>query len=1365
MSLLHFYRRPCLTEAQAKSLLARAQTETGLVLSAVESEYCFNVELDPAAGGSKGVLESGELKVLSYLLRETYEPSNFADKSFLAQADQGSFLIEVGPRMTFTTAWSSNAVSILRSCGLSRVSRIERSRRYRFTVASGGVGKQAGAVSSKSAGRVAALLHDRMTEMRYPSPLTSFSAVSGAAGQWATVRVVEEGEAALERASREGGYGFDKQDIKMYAQLFRDVLKRNPTTVELFDMAQSNSEHSRHWFFGGKMVIDGKEKSESLFKLVKKPHTASKPNNSVIAFHDNSSALLGAAHPRAIPLLVPDGKGLGPARMRQDQRKYHLLLTAETHNFPSGIAPFPGAETGTGGRLRDTHATGAGSLVQAGTAGYCVGNLNIPGYALPWEDPAFRYPGNKAPPLQIKIEASNGASDYGNKFGEPVIQGFARSFGLRVPAGVVSSAENGTENTGKPESKNATERMEWIKPIMFTAGLGQIDDAHLAKGAAEKGMLIVKIGGPAYRIGMGGGAASSMFQGENAESLDFDAVQRGDAEMFQRVNRVIRACVELGASNPIVSIHDQGAGGNGNVLKEICEPAGGRIDLRKLLIGDPTMSAQELWGAEYQENDALLLRPESLELFTALCARERAPFSVVGTVTGDGRIVVVDSQDNSKPVDLDLKHVLGKLPPKTFTSRTVRRPLRALSLPKGLTISAALDRVLRLVSVGSKRYLTNKVDRSVTGLIAQQQCVGPLQLPLSDVAVTAQSYLGLTGAAMGVGEQPIKGLLNPAAMARMSVAEALSNIVWAKLTAIKHIKASGNWMWPAKFEGGAADMYSAAEAMSALMIELGIALDGGKDSLSMAASAPGEPKPVKCPGSLVISAYCSVPDVRAVVTPDLETRGQGGKLLLVTLNGRCRMGGSALSHTYGQLGRESPDVDSAAALLAALETIQELVEAGDITAGHDRSDGGLVTALLEMGFAGNAGFDVDVDATAGGWTEDQLVARGGIDFLFNEEVGFVMEAPAARVSRVLARFAGDSPAARAGVRCSVIGTVANGTRVTIRLAGRTILDADVCSLRDTWEATSFELEARQADPACVAAERKSLASRKEPPYRVTFSPARSPARASTPHRVAVVRQEGSNGDREMLAAFHAAGFEAWDVHMSDLTAGRADLAGFRGVAFVGGFSYADVLGSAKGWAGTIRHDARLVRMFRTFYERKDTFSLGVCNGCQLMALLGWVPSTPELDQERQPRFVHNRSGRFESRWSTVRIEDKSNAIMLRGMGGSVLGVWVAHGEGRALFPDEKVYGDVEKNNQVPLRYVDDGGKPTEAYPFNPNGSVAGVAGLTSRDGRHLAMMPHPERCFLKWQWPYTPSSFKNLDASPWLRMFQNARVWCEEQRR
>ncbi|UCF40695.1 MAG: phosphoribosylformylglycinamidine synthase [Gemmatimonadota bacterium] len=1304
MSLLHLYRAPGLSPARTHALLLAARQRISPDIGDIETEWCFNIE---AAGGNS----RAELETMAWLLRETFEPEGFGLQSSL---DGDGELLEVGPRMNFTTAWSTNAVSICHACGLAKVRRIERSRRYLLRVGS--------PLGDEQRAAFLAMVHDRMTEIPYPGPLQSFE--TGLAPAPVTeIPVVEEGRAALERANREMGLAFDERDLEYYTDLFVQRVGRNPTNVECFDIAQSNSEHSRHWFFKGRLVIDGHEVPKHLIALIKDPLDAN-PNNSTIAFRDNSSAIRGCT----IRTIVPSRPG-EPSPFVFADESYDIIFTAETHNFPSGVAPFPGAETGTGGRIRDVHATGRGALVVAGTAAYCVGNLRIPGYELPWEDGDFAYPSNLASPLEIEIEASNGASDYGNKFGEPVIVGYTRSFGMRLPSG---------------------ERREWLKPIMFSGGIGQMDARHTEKEPPAADMLVVKLGGPAYRIGMGGGAASSMVQGENVEELDFNAVQRGDAEMEQKVNRVIRACVEMGDANPIVSIHDQGAGGNCNVLKEIVDPAGARIEIREIPLGDNTLSVLEIWGAEYQENDALLLRPERADLFRALCEREKVVFAFVGRITGDGQIVVYDRTDETTPVNLELDAVLGDMPPKTFELERIPPKLEPLALPPGLTVRAALERVLRLLSVGSKRFLTTKVDRSVTGLVARQQCAGPLQLTVADVAVIAQSHFGVTGAATSIGEQPIKGLLDTAAMARMCVGEALTNLVWARVTALEDVKCSGNWMWAAKLPGEGAALYDAAVALRDIMIELGIAIDGGKDSISMAAHAPdgqGGDETVKAPGALVVSAYVTSPDVTQTVTPDLKLPGAGRLLYVDLAAGRTRLGGSALAQVYGQIGDASPDVDDAALLKRAFNVVQRLIADGVISAGHDRSDGGLVTTVLEMAFAGNCGIEVEL--------EDETADP--IALLFAEELGLVLEVSAEHEARVLDAFE------RAEVPCVALGAVLAEPAVRIRAGGETVLEADVRDLRDLWEETSFRLDRLQADPDKVEQERTGLRHRTGPTFAVPFDPrptAPAVLESRTKHRVAILREEGSNGDREMTSAFFAAGFEPWDVVMSDLLTGRIELDGFRGLVAVGGFSYADVLDSAKGWAGVIRFNDALRDQFERFRDRSDTFSLGVCNGCQLLALLGWVP-WHGLTDEQQPRFIQNASGRFESRFTAVEIQP-SSALMLRGMEGARLGIWVAHGEGQAFFPEAEVLDRVQQEHLAPIRFVDDEGGITEAYPFNPNGSPRGIAGLCSPDGRHLVMMPHPERAFLKWQWGWMPRDLeRSLAASPWLRMFQNAREWCD----
>jgi len=1345
LSPSQLYRAPFLNDAQRDSLLRRARADRpASALASVDAEVCFNVELSSP-------LTPAEAETLGWLLRETYDaaPGSKAPgaghRGGLAAAPHlessaAAPVVEVGPRLSFSTAWCANALSVCRGVGLGgKVVRLEASRRYALTGA-----------TAEDVSAFAALVHDRMTEEVYTAPLSSF-AVDKVPDPVSTVPVLAEGRAALEKVNKSMGLAFDDWDLDYYTNMFTADIKRDPTTVELFDIAQSNSEHSRHWFFGGELIKeDGTPYPKTLFQLVKDTYEAN-PNNSVVAFKDNSSTIRGFTT-RALPPVKPGG----PSPVDVRSIDLDLLLTAETHNFPCAVAPYPGAETGAGGRIRDTHATGRGSLMGAATAGYCVGNLQQPGAVEPWEDASFQYPASLASPLQILIDASNGASDYGNKFGEPLVAGYTRAFGARMGNG---------------------ERREWLKPIMFSGAVGTMDHAHADKYDGEVGMLVVKIGGPAYRIGMGGGAASSVPSGSLDAELDFNAVQRGDAESSQKLWRAVRALAEMGDANPIVQIHDQGAGGNCNVVKEIIYPLGAKIDIRQVLLGDNTMSVLEIWGAEYQENDCILIRPESEALVRSVCERERTNMQVIGTIDGSGRVTLEDREAPEgtparNPVDLDLDKVLGKMPRKTYRFKEWNPVNVPLELPAGTSVDAALGRVVRLVDVCSKRFLTNKVDRSVTGLVAQQQCCGPLLLPLADCAVHALSHQDTTGLATSIGEAPYKGLIDPAAQARLSFAEALTNLACVGISSLPDVRASVNWMHAAKMGQEGSAMYLAAEALSACMIALGVAVDGGKDSLSMAAVAGGET--VMAPGQIVVSAYAPCPDVTVAVQPDLKGKtASGGSTVVVHADaglGRRRLGGSSLAHAWAQIGDVSPDVD-AATLKGLFETTQTLLKAGTLLAGHDVSDGGVLVAALEMAFAGNCGLALDVAAPTDPVDAAQAASAGAssaaLAALFAEEVGILVETAEADAEAVVAAYAA------AGVPARVVGRPRlDSDAIDVAVDGETQVSGPVHVLRAAWEERALELEALQAAGATVAQERAVVSSaRKGHTWRWSFSPrytddAKMTAEARSKHKVAVVREEGSNGDREMAAVVRAAGMEPWDVHMSDLIHGKVTLDDFSGLVFVGGFSYADVLDSAKGWAGNVLLNPAVSSQFEAFRRRKDTFSLGVCNGCQLMALLGWVPTDSKSDGDKlpsgsQPRFVHNVSGRFESRFSQVRIE-ASPAVHLKGMQGSSLGVWVAHGEGQAYFPDAAVEAAVEAGALAPIRYVDESGEATERYPFNPNGAPRGIAALCSPDGRHLAMMPHPERAFLGWQLPYLGGTgVTAAGPGPWLRLFQNCRAFLD----
>ncbi len=1257
--------------------------------TSLDREYCFNVESNTA-------LTQDELSRLQLVLAEGFLIETVSTSPFLT----GTRVVEMGPRMNFATAWSSNMVSICKAIGLESICRVERSRRYLVD-------------ETKNLETFIAQNHDRMTECQYPEPLTTFETGITPEPVYDVDLKTNGPDGLLDIP----GISMDEWDRNFYYDYFVGKHDRNPTIVEIMDLNNANSEHSRHGFFRGKQIIDGKEQQETMFELVFST-LEEHPQGSIIAFKDNSSAIQGFD----INTITPVKPG-EPSPFASTAATYHLLLTAETHNFPTGVAPFPGAETGTGGRIRDIQGTGKGGYVIAGTTGYCVANLHIPNYDLPWED-NFNCPDNLASALEIEIEASNGASDYGNKFGEPMIQGFTRSFDMRLPN---------------------KQRWGFLKPIMFTAGVGQIDGHHTEKNKALKGMLIVQVGGPAYRVGFGGGAASSMLQGENVSELDFDAVQRGDAEMEQKMNRVIRACNEMGDKTLIDVIHDQGAGGPGNVLKELVETSGGKIEIRNLKVGDSTMSVLEIYVAEFQERNGFLISPENIKSFQEICTREKVNCEVLGEATDDLRFIVHDSQDDTIPVDLDLKEVLGNIPQKTFEDQHVEPELQPISYPDNLSVKDALFNVLRLVSVGSKRFLTNKVDRAVSGLIVQQQCCGPLQLTVSDVAIVAQSHFSNSGAATAIGEQPIKMLVDPAAGARMAVGESLTNLVWAKVNNIEQVKCSANWMWAPKLPGEGSAIYKAAKAMRDVMKEVGMAVDGGKDSLSMATMVGEET--VKSPRELVISAYGAMPDISKNISPDLKKPGKSDLLFIDLGLGKNRLGGTAFAQVLNQLGNDSPDIDDPGMLKRAFNATQDLIEKQLLLAGHDRSDGGLITTLLEMAFSGNCGLKINLNGSS-----------NPLESLFSEELGLVFECLSTNSETIIEHLLS------ANVPCTLIGTSLKNKKITVFYNENIVLDEDMRILRQWWEETSYQLERLQVKSDCADQEKANSYDRKGPSYHLSFTPKKTPEAlllAKNKPKVAILRDEGSNSDREMTSAFFAAGFEPWDICMTDLLQGKINLDKFHGLAAVGGFSYADVPESAKGWAATILFNQTIREMFQKFYQRSDTFSLGICNGCQLFGLLGWVP-WQDIEPQQQPRFVNNISGRFESRWSTVKVLP-NNSIMLKNMENLVFGIHVDHGEGHLHFPDPDIQNKVLQDQLAPIVYVDDDNKSTEKYPFNPNGSPGGLAALCSPDGRHLAMMPHPERTFLPWQTHWLPEEMKTIEASPWLQMFRNAFEWCIEK--
>ncbi|XP_017130543.1 phosphoribosylformylglycinamidine synthase [Drosophila elegans] len=1354
MVILRYYDVQAHSEAEELGVLRRLQEEDDGVLS-VRMERCYHLEYSGLAEHSHSMALE---ELLVWLVKQPLTSGQGLSRQSVLQAEsRGQLLLEIGPRFNFSTPYSTNCVNIFHNLGYSEVRRVETSTRYLLTF-----GKD---VEERMAARFFPLLGDRMTQCLYTeknTPSASFDEqLPERRDNWEVVPVLEEGRPALDRINQTLGLAFNEFDLNYYHDLFAKELGRNPTTVELFDCAQSNSEHSRHWFFRGRMVIDGVEQPKSLIRMIMDTQAHTNPNNT-IKFSDNSSAMVGFEHKAVVPTSV-----VAPGPVRLESVQSDLIFTAETHNMPTAVAPFSGATTGTGGRLRDVQGVGRGGVPIAGTAGYCVGCLHIPGYKQPYEPSDYKYPETFAPPLQVLIEASNGASDYGNKFGEPVISGFALSYGLNSAA-------------------DASHRDEYIKPIMFSGGLGTMPASMREKLPPSRGQLLAKIGGPVYRIGVGGGAASSVeIQGSGDAELDFNAVQRGDPEMENKLNRVVRACLELGDQNPILAIHDQGAGGNGNVLKELVEPgfAGAVIFSKEFQLGDPTITALELWGAEYQENNAILCKAEHRELLEQICRRERCPISFVGVVTGDGRVTLLEKaapkdmeqalnacdSSTSSPFDLELKYVLGDMPKRRYELSRESQPLKELSLPKDLLLDDALERVLSLVSVGSKRFLTNKVDRCVGGLIVQQQCVGPLQAPLSDYALTTVSHFSTAGIATSIGTQPLKGLLDPAAMARMCVAEALSNLVFVKITELADVKCSGNWMWAAKLPGEGAKMFDACKELCKILEELHIAIDGGKDSLSMAAKVGSET--IKSPGTLVISTYAPCPDVRLRVTPDLKGPGAGTKtaLLWINLENSLRLGGSALAQAYAQQGKESPNLLRSDLLSAAFAVTQSLLGEGLLRAGHDVSDGGLIVCLVEMAIGGLSGLRVDLSEPLAKLQNYSAAAeelnRPELALLFAEECGWVVEVLETDLERVRSTYKD------AGVPNYYLG-VTDGfgldSRVEIKHGVSLLLNHPLRSLYQKWERTSYELEKLQTNPECAKAEYNSLEYRKAPRYKgpLNLQAELTLKRSNAPVRVAVLREEGVNSEREMMACLLKANFEVHDVTMSDLLQGTTNLSQYRGLIFPGGFSYADTLGSAKGWAANILHNPRLLPQFDAFKRRQDVFSLGICNGCQLMTLIGFVGSPGcEVGVDPEVALLHNKSQRFECRWSTVRIP-ANRSIMLESLKDLILGCWVAHGEGRFAFREEKLLNQLESEELVTLQYVDDAGLPTELYPLNPNGSPRGIAGLCSADGRHLALMPHPERCFAMYQWPYVPPSFEvspTQAESPWQIMFSNAYNWCVGQ--
>ena len=1194
--------------------------------------------------------------------------------------------IELGPLLNFSTPWCSNAVSILNKCGIYNIKSIEKTR---FVT-------------------IDNLKYDEMTECIY-------SKDSNRQNKKFKTTDYYINRNNINKYNQKYSYGFDRYDLNYYKKMF-DKIGRDPTNVEMFDLAQSNSEHSRHWTFISNLYMKCKIGSSyiignTLLELIKNTLNEYNNANSILAFCDNSSVIRGYK----INNLIVNCNG----QYEIKQNLLHPVLTAETHNFPTGMVPFPGAATGIGGRIRDNLAVGRGGLLIAGTAGYSVGNLFLDNLPLRWETKVNNFVTTFKTPVEILIDASNGASDYGNKFGEPIILGFTRSYGLSVRSKIMH-------------------RLEYIKPIMFTGGIGQMRDEHKNKEKLEFGYLIVRVGGPVYRIGMGGGTASSRNQVDRNKNIDLDAVQRGDPEMENRVYKFIRTCIELGDNNPILSIHDQGAGGMANVTKEIIEPNGGLVCINNVILGDKTLSTSEIWSSEHQEQVSIIIHPKDSKLIKQIAKRENVPLSFFGYITDRGKIEVYDKNNSltNFPVNLELKDISSSSIVKTYNLYINNNRLPTLAVPYPFSIKDALYNIFRLVTVGSKRFLTNKVDRSVTGLIVQQQCVGPFHTPLSNVAVVANSHFELRGIASSIGEQPIKGIIDYGCMVRMTVAEMITNLMWAEVSSFEDIKCSGNWMWALK--GNPEEyynLYSAVNELSYFLIKLGIGIDGGKDSLSM--SVKHKNTLIKSPNTLVLSSYVTCPNILNVVTPDFK--GVGNHILFINMSdGHNRLGGSCFAQIIKDIGNECPDIKDYKMLREVFICVQTLIKRNLILSGHDRSDGGLLTTILEMCISSNIGCELDI-------TSNFPV----LSYLFSEEVGIVLEVSPDNIINVEHIFKGITD-------CYRIGKTTKEKQILLNFNGEELINESIIELRDIWEDTSFKLELRQANNDCVIQERNSFKHRIIPKIHINDKIIDLCKNYTIPKnrnilklKVAILRDEGSNGEREMAAAFYIAGFDVLDITMNDLIDSKEDiLSKCVGIAFVGGFTYSDVFGAGIGWYNVIKSNKKILQQFDRFYNRDDTFSFGVCNGCQLMALLKWIPGNC--------KFIQNKSERFESRFSIVKIRE-SPSIMLKNMTGCTIGIWVAHGEGRIKI-DKTQYID----NITPIQYVNDNGNPTEEYPFNPNGSDNGITAVCSKNGRHLAMMPHPERCFMNWQLPWVPNNYplSKDSKSPWIAMFHNAYKWC-----
>ena len=1306
--------RACLSPFQFEKLLPELKLCTPK-LESMEARFIHFVD-------TRTELNEQEKDKLMSLLSYGPKDSGASSEHFLVHNAQ-QVLILIVPRLGTISPWSSKASDIAHNCGLSAVKRIERGRVFKFQVS--------GDLNTGELSMLANKLHDRMTEsvlyaladaeslfsQKQPAPLLQIDILSG-------------GIQALKAANESLGLALAEDEMDYLLASFQ-ALGRNPNDIELMMFAQANSEHCRHKIFNADWLIDGQKQEKSLFQMIKNTNAVS-GENVLSAYTDNASVIRGHQGFRFYP---------NPSDQvyQGHEQAIHILMKVETHNHPTAISPFAGAATGSGGEIRDEGAVGRGSKPKVGLCGFSVSNLNLPAFLQPWEK-SFGKPDRIVSALDIMLEGPIGAAAFNNEFGRPNIAGYFRTFEQQLvddPGHVVRA---------------------YHKPIMIAGGLGNVCEAHIQKIDFKGKVKLVVIGGPAMLIGLGGGAASSMSSGASSEDLDFASVQRGNPEIQRRCQEVIDRCWQLADKNPIIFIHDVGAGGLSNAFPELVKDLerGGHFELRAIPNDEPGMSPLEIWCNEAQERYVLAIPESAVNLFEQICKRERCPFSIVGETLDEARLILGDKVFHNNPIDLPMSVLFGK-PPK-MTRSFQRMP--AQRSPMDLTVinfAEALKRVLSLPTVASKNFLITIGDRSVTGLVARDQLVGPWQMPLSNVAVTCSSYDAYVGEAMAMGERCPLALVDSAASARMAVGEAITNICAASIKQLSDVKLSANWMAAAGFQlkdqcSEDQALYEAVYAVGMeLCPELGISIPVGKDSMSMKTvwQQDAQEKIAVSPLSLIISAFAPVQDVRKTLTPQLRDDLQSDLILVDLGRGKNRLAGSALAQVYGQLGNEVPDLDDSEDLKALFAVVQGLIRDDLLLAYHDRSDGGLMCALAEMCFAGRVGLDVSLDSL--------LVHESEIlPVLFNEELGVLLQVKQSETEQVLSQLSAAGLA-----ECSaVIAQINTEKNLNLKLNGEVLYQEDIYNLLETWWETSYQIQSLRDNPGCASSEKQTVLDKNNPGLsaKLVFDVSKNPAASflslamDKRPRVAILREQGVNGQVEMAAAFNRAGFCAVDVHMSDLMSGRRSLQEFTGLVACGGFSYGDVLGAGEGWAKSILFNDRLRQQFKDFFARSDTFGLGVCNGCQMMSSLkDLIPGA-----EHWPRFVRNRSEQFEARVCLLQI-NASPSIFLKGMEGSRLPVAVAHGEGHVEI-DDASFLILKKNALLAAQFVNNSLQTTEEYPANPNGSPEGATAFCNQDGRFTILMPHPERVFRTVQNSWHPDDWH--EDSPWIRMFQNARVWA-----